>query len=299
MKQILFSLFMSIGPLIFSQCTQDSIAVKQLSSIVYALADDSMKGRSSGSVEEQKAFNFISSEFKLMTGEKLKTHAFSFSMDSLDFHSKNAYYFVNNHAKTTIVLSAHYDHIGLGGKLSKSFTSSEIHNGADDNASGVALLLSLSNDLIRFKSQNVNYLIVFYSGHEVGLFGSQAFYNYTLKRKKFRKLTMVINFDMVGRLDPTSKKIKCMCSQELEPYLLSLQDIQTSIKLNITEEEKLHFLDTKWYTEAGIPCINFTTGMHNDYHKTSDDANYVNYEGLNDLRKFMIDLLSKGKFELL
>jgi Zn-dependent M28 family amino/carboxypeptidase len=290
MKQFLLSLFITLGNFVFGQNTNDSLSIEQLKSFLYTLADDSMKGRASGSLEEQKAYSYISSTFRQQTGKKLKPQAFSFTKDSVRYNCKNAYYFINNHAEKTILLSAHYDHIGFGGPLSKSFTSSEIHNGADDNASGVALLLSISKELIQQVNPKVNYLIVFYSGHELGLYGSKAFYDWGKNIKKFKQLSMVLNLDMVGRMDPSNRKLKCMRSSDLDSLLHSLPMDQFKFKLNITEEEKLSLLDTKHFFEAGIPCINFTTGMHNDYHKSSDDAKYVNYEALNDIRTFVLYL---------
>lgn len=293
MKQCILCLFLVLGCFVSAQSTDDSLSIDQLKTFLYTLADDSMKGRASGSLEEQKALAYISTTFQQQTGKKLKPLAFSFTKDSIDYNCKNAYYFVNNHAQSTILLSAHYDHIGLGGPLSLSFTSEEIHNGADDNASGVALLLSMSKDLIQHVNPKVNYLIVFYSGHELGLFGSKAFYDWGKKIKKFKELSMVLNFDMVGRMDQSTRKLKCMRSAELDSLLRSLPMDQFQFKLNITEEEKLALLDTKHFFEAGIPCINFTTGMHNDYHKSSDDAKYVNYAALNDIRSFILFLLER------
>ena len=96
---------------------------------------------------------------------------------------------------------------------------------------------------------------------------------------------------MVGRMDPTMKKLKCMRSIELDSLVQSIPMDAYSFKLNIADEEKLNVLDTKTFLEAGIPCINFTTGMHNDYHKSSDDAKYINFEGLNEIRKFILYFL--------
>lgn len=294
MKLFILSLFLLHGCFVSAQTTADTLSIEQLKTFLYTLADDSMKGRASGSLEEQKAFAYISSTFQQQTGKKLKPQAFAFTKDSVQYNCKNAYYFVNNHAQSTILLSAHYDHIGFGGPLSLSFTSDEIHNGADDNASGVALLLSISKELIQQTNPKVNYLIVFYSGHELGLFGSKAFYDWGKKIKKFKQLSMVLNFDMVGRMDQSTRKLKCMRSAELDSLLRSLPMDQFQFKLNITEEEKLALLDTKHFFAAGIPCINLTTGMHNDYHKSSDDAKYVNYEALNDIRRFILFLVMKN-----
>ncbi len=259
--------------------------------MIYTLADDSMKGRASGSLEEQKTLNYLSSTFKKLSGKKLKTQSFSFTKDTVNYSCQNAYFFKNNHSSKTILIGAHYDHIGFGGPLSLSFVSDEIHNGADDNASGVSLLLSLSQDILKYKDAAMNYLIVFYSGHEIGLFGSSAFHQFIQSTKHFKEISCVLNFDMVGRMDPTIKKVKCMRSPSLDSLLQSIPMNLYSFKLNIVDEEKLATLDTKTYVQAGIPCINFTTGIHNDYHKSSDDAKYINYEGLNETRKFLLYFL--------
>jgi aminopeptidase-like protein len=291
MKHLTLTIFLLLGTLVFGQSTNDSLTIKLLKTMIYTLADDSMKGRASGSLEEQKTLDYLSTTFKQLTAKKLKTQSFSFLKDGLNYQCKNAYYFDNNQARKTIIIGAHYDHIGFGGPLSLSFTNDEIHNGADDNASGVGLLLSLSQALIKHKDAKVNYLIVFYSGHEIGLFGSTAFHKLIKSSKQFKQISTVINFDMVGRMDPTMKKLKCMRSIELDSLVQSIPMDAYSFKLNIADEEKLNVLDTKTFLEAGIPCINFTTGMHNDYHKSSDDAKYINFEGLNEIRKFILYFL--------
>jgi Zn-dependent M28 family amino/carboxypeptidase len=296
MKKYLIYIFVSVACFSFGQNNNDSLQYNQLKTFVYTLANDSMKGRASGSIEEQKALNYISTTFKDLAGKKLKIQNFSFSKDSVEYNCKNAYYFINNHSKKTILLSAHYDHIGLGGSLSMSLENDKIHNGADDNASGVALLLSLSKELVELKDTKVNYLIVFYSGHELGLFGSSAFYKKMSETKKFKELSLVINFDMIGRMDPIVKKLKCMSSPKLNSFLTTFPTERFSFKLNVYDEEKLKLLDTKMYVEAGIPCINFTTGIHNDYHKTSDDPQYLNYDGMVQIHNFMLELLKKFLF---
>lgn len=291
MKQCLLFLFFSNAFLSVGQNNEDSLHFNLLKKIVYTLASDSMKGRASGSLEEKKALNYICSTFKELTRKKLKKQAFSFSKDSLEFNCNNAFYYVNNHAKQTLLISAHFDHIGIGGELSMNFKNDQIHNGADDNASGVALLLSLSKELIDQKDARVNYLIVFYSGHELGLYGSSAFQKMLQKTNTYKTIHTVINFDMIGRMDPILKKLICMRSPPLDSLLKTLPMDKFSFRLNISKEEKLMFLDTKTYVETGIPCINLTTGIHNDYHKITDDAEYINYNSLVEIRKFVLYLL--------
>ncbi len=78
---------------------------------------------------------------------------------------------------------------------------------------------------------------------------------------------------------------------ELDAILQAITMDQYSFKLNIAYEEKLKVLDTKTFVEAGIPCLNFSTGSHDDYHKTSDDAKFINYHGLMKIHSFILELL--------
>lgn len=251
-----------------------------------------MRGRASGSPEEKMALTYISKTFKQFSNKTLKYQAFEFELDSVNYSCQNAYYFLNNHSKKTIVISAHYDHIGLGGHLSMSMKSNEIHNGADDNASGVAMLLALSKNIPEFKRKEVNYLFVFYSGHELGLYGSTQFAQLVEKKKrKFKSIAANVNFDMIGRFDNSTKMLKCMRSESFDSLLISLPTAQHGIELKIADASRLKSLDTKVFIEKGIPCLNFSTGSHDDYHKTSDDAKFINYDGLVKIHRFMLELL--------
>lgn len=274
----------------FSQTKMDSSSFNILKEIVTVLSHDSLNGRAVGSIEEKKSLDYIQTKFNLLTTKKLNIQPFTFQLDTNKIKSQNAFYFQNNKKKGTILIGAHYDHIGFGGKLSKSATSNEIHNGADDNASGVALLLSLSKQLVAQKNPKYNYLFVFYSAHEEGLYGSKEFLDYYQKKIGILKpLKMVVNLDMVGRMDPDLKKIKCYSSNDslikIQPSFLS----ENGFQLNLTTDlNKLNQLDTREFLKLGIPCLNFTTGIHIDYHSTSDDEKYINYNGIILLEKFIL-----------
>lgn len=276
-----------------AQSLRDSVNYQLFREVIYTLADDSMRGRATGSYEEIQSLEYISKTFQSLTGFKLKKQDFTIQLDAVELNTANAYCFLNNHSKQTIVLSAHYDHIGMGGPLSKSRKNDEVHNGADDNASGVALLLGIARQLASHKRDRNNYLIVFYSGHEIGLYGSEAFSEFALKKQKFGEIHMVINFDMVGRMDPELKKLKCMRSVICDSVLSQVNPVGFGFELRVTEEEKLMQLDTKHFYSKGIPCMNFTTGIHNDYHATSDDANYISLEGMVRILDYLTTLLSR------
>lgn len=292
MKFILGIFILSITS-VFAQESNDSITQRLFEKVVYTLANDSLKGRATGSIEEYKSLAFIDEQFQLLTHKHLSKQAFVItSADSTELTAVNGYYFLNNRAKNTVILSAHYDHIGLGGPLSMSKKTDVVHNGADDNASGVALLLGLSDFLKQQKNAEVNYLIVFYSGHEIGLFGSEAFAAFVeQKKRKFKSVSCVVNFDMVGRLSPDLKKLKCMCSPLVDSLLKTVNAAPFGFSLNVTDEAKLNQLDTKVFYTKHIPCLSFTTGMHNDYHATTDDAAFINYSGMVAIYNYLCQLI--------
>jgi Zn-dependent M28 family amino/carboxypeptidase len=295
MLKIVSCIFLILIPsTTFSQSQSDSSSFCLLKEIITVLSHDSLKGRAVGTIEEKKSLSYIETKFKSITNKKLKIQSFNFQLDSTTINSENGYFYINKHKKQTILISAHYDHIGLGGKLSLSARKDQIHNGADDNASGVALLLSLVNDLIHSKDSKYNYLIVFYSAHEVGLFGSENFYHFLIEsKKKIKPICLAINFDMVGRMDPELKKYKCFASNDSLISTNSSFYSDFGFNLNITNDtNKLSNLDTHKFLENNINCLNFTSGIHIDYHSVNDDEKYINYEGLLLFRKYILTYIS-------
>ena len=291
MRQFFFFIFLC-GSTTFAQQSKDTSVYELFYTVVHTLANDSMKGRATGSLEEQKSLDVIAQQFERLTKRKLRKQPFDIWInDTIQLKAVNGYHFFNNHSKKTIVLSAHYDHIGMGGELSMSKKTDVVHNGADDNASGVALLLALTEQIAHYKSPEVNYLIVFYSGHEIGLFGSNAFSKLIQKKRKYKNTSGVINFDMVGRLHPDLLKLKCMRSPSMDSLLQQVDPTLFGLNLNIANEEQLQQLDTKAFYNAGIPCINFSTGIHNDYHAVTDDPQYINFAGMVTIYNYLVELL--------
>jgi Zn-dependent M28 family amino/carboxypeptidase len=291
MNYILTFLFLTIANHGYSQL-HDSLRLQFFQEIVSTLASDSMKGRAVGSIEEKTALTYITERVKSKTGRTLKYREFEFlTEDSTLMQSTNAYLFLNNHKKKTILLSAHYDHIGMGGKLSMSRKTDVVHNGADDNASGVAMVLGLLDDLSKDGASEVNYLFAFYSAHEVGLFGSEDFADFCLNKRKFKTISTVINFDMVGRLDPELKRLFFMCSDSLSIKLAKAAELTTQLDLREKDQEKLLQLDTRSFFLNEIDCLNLSTGSHIDYHAVSDDEQYINYDGMMDVFNFVRALI--------
>lgn len=197
--------------------------------------------------------------------------------------------YIDNRAATTVILGAHYDHLGYGedGNSRNTGHDPAIHNGADDNASGTAALIELARKLKTSKATNNNYLFIAFSGEELGLYGSKYFTeNPTIDLKT---VNYMINMDMVGRLND-STKVLTIGGYGTSPawagiinkdYFNSPNDNKkTAPSLIIkTDSSGTGPSDHTSFYRKDIPVLFYFTGLHTDYHKPTDDADKVNYNG--------------------
>lgn len=279
-----------------SQISQNSKNddIEKFKRSINILAADSMLGRAAGSEGEEKAQKYILNYFSAIGLSPLDNscvHEFSFPIDSL--HLDTAYNlvgFINNQTDSTIIIGAHYDHIGYGGPKSRSLTSNKIHNGADDNASGVAIMLMLAEYLKNDRNREYNYLFIAFSAHEEGLYGSTSFVNNQLYN--LSKIKLMLNFDMVGRLDAANPMLRIM-RREKDNYLDSVlvQAKPEALQLRFTDEN-INYTDCLAFIKNDVTAITFSTGIHNDYHKVSDDAEKINYEGMHLIAEYLCNFIS-------
>ena len=199
--------------------------------------------------------------------------------------------FINNNKPYTVVLGAHYDHLGYGEDHNSLYTGKEklIHNGADDNASGTAALLELSKWTKTSASKNYNYLFVAFSGEELGLFGSKYFVeNSPIPNAN---INYMINMDMVGRLNADTKALAIGgfgTSPSWEEKIKTAHNYFTIKQDSSGSGPSDH---TSFYRKD-IPVLFFFTGTHSDYHKPTDDAEKVNIEGEVKIINYIKDLVS-------
>ncbi len=191
--------------------------------------------------------------------------------------------YIDNNASTTVVLGAHYDHLGYGEDGNSLLRTGDklIHNGADDNASGTAALIELARKLKNSKARNNNYLFIAFSGEELGLFGSKYFTEHPTI--DMTRVSYMINMDMVGRLNDSSKIVT------VGGYGTTPAWGEFYLANNLQSKKgKLHFKpdssgtgpsDHTSFYRKDIPVLFYFTGLHSDYHKPSDDANKINYTG--------------------
>jgi hypothetical protein len=186
--------------------------------------------------------------------------------------------FINNNAKTTIIIGGHYDHLGMGKESSMYVGPPMIHNGADDNGSGSVAVMELARYFKNSAKKNNNYLFLNFSAEEKGLIGS-AYYT---RSDAFdsTKINYMLNLDMVGRYNPDSLKagleiIGTGTSPEWDT-LISMTPNTDNLKIR-RSKSGLDGSDQMSFYMKNIPVIFFFTGIHTDYHKPSDDVDKINF----------------------
>lgn len=208
--------------------------------------------------------------------------------------------YLDNGAAGTVVLGAHYDHLGYGEDGNSMVRNGEpqIHNGADDNASGTAALIELARLLKAAKAPQNNYLFIAFSGEELGLNGSKYFTEHPTVA--LSAVNYMINMDMVGRLSDSSKTLTIggYGTSPLWSQLFSGLDTKKQLNFKFDSSGTGPSDHTSFYRK-NIPVLFFFTGLHSDYHKPSDDANKLNYNGELQVVKCVEDLVlaanTKGK----
>jgi Zn-dependent M28 family amino/carboxypeptidase len=186
-----------------------------------------------------------------------------------------------------VVIGAHYNHLGHGSHGSRHTGEPEIHNGADDNASGVAAMIYLAEALVAGGPRNNNYLFIGFSGEELGLFGSK--YWVESPTVPLASVNYMLNMDMVGRLDSVLVVNGAGTSPRWKPALSALERPGFRI---VTNESGIGPSDHTSFYLKDIPAIHFFTGQHSDYHKPEDDAHLVNYTGLQTVSEAILALMT-------
>ena len=208
-------------------------------------------------------------------------------------YGHNVIGFIDNNAANTIIVGAHYDHLGYGEDHNSLFTGStpEIHNGADDNASGTAAVIELSKQLKASKFKNNNYLFISFSGEELGLFGSKYFTEHPAI--DLSTVNYMINLDMVGRLNDSTHGISIGGYGTSPAWGEELQATDKYFTIKFDSSGTGPSDHTSFYRK-NIPVLFFFTGLHSDYHKPSDDADKINYTGELQVLKYIYHLIEEN-----
>jgi Peptidase family M28/PDZ domain/PA domain len=197
-------------------------------------------------------------------------------------------------ADETIVVGAHYDHLGTGGLTSGSLAmfSRDIHNGADDNASGTAMVIELARRLKRSDPLPRRIVFMAFSGEEKGLLGSRHYVEHPLI--PLDKTVMMINFDMVGRLNEKSELtvVGTGSTTGIEEIVDAL-GTAAGFKIKKVKGMSDGFggSDHESFYLKNVPILFPFTGLHADYHRPSDDADRINFAGMARIADFAEILL--------
>lgn len=286
----------------FGQKFSESSIKKHLS----YLASDKLKGRGTGSEEERMAANYIAEQFKKIglsafNGSYLKPFTFKKNPNPHDTSlagikersSNNVVGFLDNGAPYTIVIGAHYDHLGLGHDHNSLDANPEgkIHNGADDNASGTTGVIELASYFAaNRKKEPYNFIFICFSGEELGLLGSKKWCE--SPDIELGRINYMVNMDMIGRLNDSTRKV-IIYGVGTSPVFVPLID-SVSTRLSIRKDSSgVGPSDQTSFYLKDIPVLHFFTGQHSDYHKPSDDADKINYKGEAEVLAYIAAIIEK------
>lgn len=294
---ILIFTFISCTPDEYPNSTQPDISADDITSHITFLAGDELKGREAGSPEEAKAANYIADffrdynlepagdgetyfqEFTINVASLQNPHAENTEEDTSaeKILSRNVVALLQGAGNSNehIIIGAHFDHLGMGefGSL-YSGEKQRIHNGADDNASGTAGLLELA-EYFSINRPQTDILFIAFSGEEMGLLGSQHFVEHpTVDLQHTRAM---INLDMIGRMHENKLMIFGTGTSENWEDLLTEVNAD-SLSLNLVADGTGASDHTSFYNK-NIPVLHYFTDTHSDYHRPSDDTDFINAEG--------------------
>ena len=256
------------------------------------LASDKLKGRGTATGDEVKAAEYLAKEFKKLkltafgdnytkkfTFKRTKSPHDTATANMKEETASNVVAFLDNRAPYTIVVGAHYDHLGLGKDHNSLDANPEgkIHNGADDNASGTAGVLALAKYFSHNKvNEPYNFLFVCFSGEELGLLGSKKYCDNP--DIEFSKINYMVNMDMIGRLNDSTNKLLVYGVGTSPVFVPLIDSIATKFSIKKDSSGIGPSDQTSFYLKD-VPVLHFFTGQHSDYHKPSDDADKINYTG--------------------
>ncbi len=280
---------------------QEMVSEKNLKKTVTYLASDELKGRLTGSEGANKAANFIEKEFKTLKLKPLYGKSFQQPFEysvkinpheessSVKINGSNVVGFLDNKAAKTIVIGAHYDHLGLNEHHNSTLMNSagQIHNGADDNASGVSAVLELARMFSQNKAtEKVNYIFALFAGEEDGLMGSKFMADHLPKNQNIKAM---INLDMIGRLNKDKDLTIGGIGTSPSFGEMVKRYKPAGFNLAIASSGVGPSDHTSFYLK-NIPVLFLFTGTHTDYHKPTDDTEKINFDAMRTITGYVFNL---------
>ena len=262
---------------------------------LYTLAADSLRGREAGTDDGRRAANYIIAQWQQMGLRPLfgDSYRMPFTVPSYD----NSVQFCNLVAviegndpvlkNEYIVVGAHYDHVGV--------TDGQIYNGADDNASGSSCVIEVARQLLAYQSQlRRSVIICAFDAEEKGLYGSTEFLQVLASKNMMDKVKLMLSVDMVGWYRANGELVlEGSKTVKDAKGMFAPEKLGASIKVRFKSFETSAFTatDTEPFAKAGIPTLAVSTGLKSPYHKPGDDAELIDYEGLNNITDYLSALV--------
>jgi hypothetical protein len=201
--------------------------------------------------------------------------------------------FINNNAAQTVIIGAHYDHLGNGTDFFEA-KGKAIYNGANDNASGVAAMLALANKIKQLPGKKYNYLFIAFSAEEYGALGSRAFVNASDFVKS--DFAYMINLNMVGRLTAVNRFLWINGIGSSLTWNPAIGGVKSNFKFIKDSTAAIPSDETSFYN-AGLPVLSFSSGPDPNYHQASDDVNSLNFIGIRDVVDYVFGVTQEMETE--
>ncbi|PCH78132.1 MAG: peptidase M28 [Flavobacteriaceae bacterium] len=282
----------------------NTITVFDLKDYLTTIASDEFEGRKTGEEGQKKAARYIRDFYKknniispLSNGNYFQTIPKDFFRGRSDYDSENVLAFIEGTDKKeeVIVISAHYDHLGISGR--------KIYNGADDDGSGTVAIMEIAQAfkmaVEKGKGPRRSLLFLHVTGEEIGLFGSKYYVQHPIFPLK--NTVTNLNIDMIGRVDDAHKTnpnfVYVIGSEKLSKELKSISEQvnkkNTHLSLDYTYDDandpnRFYYRSDHYnFAKNGIPIIFYFNGTHKDYHKESDTVDRINFKVLEKRTKLV------------
>lgn len=279
---IITSLLLLISSITFAQTQQE-----RLTRHVYVLTSDSLQGRDAGTIYADKAASYIVQQFEEIGVEPYFEDGFYQHFEKYGTTTyKNIVGIIRGNDPTLkdeyIIIGAHYDHLGV--------KNDQVYNGADDNASGTATIIEMARILKGRQSQlKRSVIVVAFDAEEKGLWGS-----YNLAEKlDVSKVKLMMSIDMVGWLH-RGKTLRLYGAATIKDGKKLLEAEARKLQLDIDahsfETSIFGATDTQGFAKKNVPTLYITTGLKSPYHKPEDDADLIDYQGMDRITNYLADV---------
>ena len=260
----------------------EAVSAERIAAGIGHLASDELEGRGSGAKGGRLAGDWLAEQCRAIGLRPAGSEGYfqPFRGQDQDLRNVLAEWPGQEGGDEAILIGAHYDHLGLGyqqGSLEFGRGRGKIHNGADDNASGTVAVLEIARAFVAAKVRCKRRVIfAWFDGEERGLLGSR---HWVRSPSLAAKVTLMINLDMVGRLDEEPLSVAGVPSGDLLAGWL--ERANAALKIPLRQERGLNAnSDHDPFYKRGVPVLVPFTGLHEDYHRPSDDPEHVNAEGV-------------------